>query len=60
MPFNALGCVPVFEALKNNIKIFAVRENVTVLNITCDKLFQNSGIIVLDTYFDVLEQIKNL
>ena len=60
MPFNSLGCIPVFEALNNNITVFAVKENFTVLNITCDNLFKNSGIIVLDTYIDVLEQVKNL
>ena len=60
MPYNCLGSVPVFESLKNGIKVFAVRENTTVLNITCDNLFKNSGIIVLDTYEEVLEQVKNL
>lgn len=60
MPYNCLGSVPVFESLANNIPVFAVRENSTVLNITCDNLFKNSGIIVLETYKNALEQVKLL
>ena len=60
MPYNSLGSIPVFEALKNNIPVFAVKENRTLLNITCDNLLKNSGIIVLDTYKDVLEQVTLL
>jgi len=60
MPYNSLGSVPVFEALKNGIKVFAIRENDTILNISCDNLFKNSGIIVLDTYEEALEQVKKI
>lgn len=60
MPHNSLGSIPVFEALKNGITIFSVKENSTVLNVTSDNLFKNSGIIVLDTYEQVLEQVKLL
>lgn len=58
MPYNSLGCIPVFESLKNNIPIFAIKENSTVLNVTSDTLLKNSGIIVLDTYKEALSQVK--
>lgn len=38
MPCNSLGSIPVFEALKRNIKVYAVNENTTALNITRDKI----------------------
>lgn len=59
MPYDALGCVPVFEALKRNIPVFAVKENVTALNITPDKI--NSSIIVVPNYsacFDFIMKIN--
>ena len=34
MPHNALGSTPVFEALKRNIKIYAIKENSTLLDVT--------------------------
>ena len=58
MPYDCLGSIPVMEALKNNIKVFAVKENTTVLNITKDILSSNSGIILVNTYDEVLELIK--
>lgn len=59
MPFNSLGSVPVFECLKNNIKIFAIKENCTLLNVTNEKLFNKCGIKILSTYNECLEQLKN-
>lgn len=38
MPGNSLGSIPVFECLKRNIKVYAVKENVTALNITKEKI----------------------
>lgn len=60
VPYNCLGSIPVFEALKNNIKVFAVKENKTVLNITNENLFKESGIISVNTYDEALEQVKTL
>lgn len=54
MPYNALGGVPVFEALKRNIKVFAVKENKTVLDVTKEKLYLND-IILIDSYEKCLE-----
>lgn len=55
MPFDSLGSIPVIEALKNNIKVFAVKENSTTLNITKQKLFPNSQIVEVDKYTDILK-----
>lgn len=60
MPFNSLGSIPVFEALKHKIKVFAVRENITVLDVTKDSFFKESGIILVNTYEECLEQVKSL
>lgn len=59
MPANALGAIPVFEALKRNIKIFAIKENVTLLNVTNESINATCGINIIDTYDNCLEQIKN-
>lgn len=57
MPYNSLGSAPVFEALKRNIPVFAVKENSTELNITPDKI--SSKIKVVDTYADLLNSINS-
>lgn len=57
MPYDALGSVPVFEALKRNISAFAVKENVTALNITPDKI--NSSVIEVPDYNVCLNYIIN-
>ncbi len=57
MPHNALGSTPVFESIKRNIKVFAVKENSSVLNITKENL-KLDNIIEVETYNDCLEQIK--
>lgn len=60
MPYDSLGSIPVFEALKRGIKIFAVKENETILNVNSDILSLKSGIINMDTYQECLEFIKKL
>lgn len=57
MPYNSLGSIPVFEALKQNIQVFAVKENQTELDVTKNKLFKNSNIIEIPTYKDTLNKI---
>lgn len=59
MPYNALGSIPVFEAAKRGIKIFAVKENSSVLNVTKD-LLNLENIIEVETYKECLELIKKL
>ena len=55
MPHNALGYIPVFEALKRNIPVYAVKENNSLLNITNDSINGNCGIIY--TYEEFLESL---
>lgn len=57
MPYNSLGSIPVYEALKRKIKIFAVLENKTELDITKEKLFMDSNIQIAETYEEILEFI---
>ncbi len=57
MPYNSLGAVPVFEALKRNITVFAVKENTTSLNVVPEKI--SSKIRVVDSYEQCLEIIEN-
>ncbi|MCR5265588.1 MAG: DUF3326 domain-containing protein [Cyanobacteria bacterium RUI128] len=55
MPYNCMGSVPVFEALKRNIKVYAVRENKTVLGIT--KQYINENIAEVDSYQKLFETL---
>lgn len=57
MPYNSLGSTPVFEAIKRNIPIYAVKENSTVLNVTNDNLHKSDKIITLNSYEECLELI---
>lgn len=57
MPYNSLGSVPVFEAIKRNIPIYAVKENCTVLNVTKDKIAKTENIIEITSYDEALEKI---
>jgi len=53
-PYNSLGGVPVFEALKRGIKVYAIKENKTVLDVTKEKLFLDD-IIEVESYEKCLE-----
>ena len=55
VPHNALGGIPVLEAQKRGIKIFAVEENKTVLNVTQENFQIKCDII--NTYEELLELI---
>ena len=58
MPFNALGSVPVFECIKRGIKVFAVKENVSVLNVSPEKI--SNKIIEVPDYKTCFNYIKDL
>jgi len=60
MPYNSLGSAPVFEAVKRGIKVFAVKENQTALDVTADKLGIKDKIIEIDTYEECLELVKDM
>lgn len=57
MPYDALGSIPVFEAVKRNIKVFAVKENSSALNITAEKI--SSSIIKMPDYKTCLDFVVN-
>ena len=59
MPYNALGSIPVFEALKRGIKVFAVKENQTVLNVDKTTLSLDN-VVEVETYEKCLELVKTL
>ena len=56
MPYDALGSIPVFEAYKRNIPIYAIKENKTVLNITPDKMDFN--INIFENYKELFEYLN--
>lgn len=58
MPYNSLGSPCVFEAIKRDIKIFAVKENHTVLNVTKD-LLNLEKIIEVETYAQCLSMLNS-
>jgi hypothetical protein len=60
MPYNALGSTPVFEAVKRGIKVFAVKENCTVLNITARALGLEGKINRADDYGGALLAVSQL
>lgn len=50
MPYDSLGCVPVFEALKKNIPVYVIKENTTALNVTNKLLHKSDNIREFETY----------
>lgn len=58
MPYNAFGSTPVFEAVKRGIKVFAVRENESVLDVTNQSLLLNDNVIEIKSYQECLELIS--
>ncbi len=59
MPYNSLGSSIVSDALERNIKVFAVKQNKTILNITKDILKKND-IIEIETYEKCYLKLKEL
>ncbi|MBO6087120.1 DUF3326 domain-containing protein [bacterium] len=55
MPYDSPGSTPVFEALKRGKKVFAIKENSTVLNVSPEKI--SPDIIICETYEDCLQLI---
>ena len=55
VPHDSLGGIPVLEAHKRGIRIYAIKENSTVLEITPEKLGIKCDII--ETYEELLELI---
>lgn len=64
VPHDALGGIPILECVERGIKVFAVKENRTILNVKRELFLQKSdimrNIILMDSYRDCLEFIENL
>jgi hypothetical protein len=56
MPQNALGSTPVFESIKRQIPIYAIKENTTEIDVTKEKL-NLTDVIEIETYEKALEII---
>ena len=55
VPYNSIGGVPVLEASKKGIKVFAVRENQTVLDVTPMNFLNTCDIInTYDAFMEIL------
>ncbi len=59
MPFNSLGASIVIDAIKKGIKVFAIKENKTVLNVTKD-IIKKNDIITIESYEKCYEKLKDL
>ena len=59
MPYDALGSIPVIEAVKMGIKVFAVKENCTILDVNSVNLGLND-VSVVENYQTCLEFIKSM
>lgn len=53
LPYNSIGCIPALEFSKLNKKIYAIKENNTLLNITTNNFPIKCDII--NTYEELLE-----
>ena len=60
VPYNSLGSPAILAAVQRNIKIYAIKENSTALNVTADKLGLSDKICILKTYTECLNLIKQL
>ena len=58
MPYNSLGSTPVFEAVKRGIKVYAVKENTTAMDVTNENFFKTDKIKVVDKYQECFDLIK--
>lgn len=58
IPSTSLGSPAVFDALENNIPVYAVKENKTILNVTKDIFLKKDGIIETDTYEELYKILR--
>lgn len=54
-PYNSIGSIPVMEAKQKNIKIYAVKENSTILNVTPDNF--NVKCEIISTYQELIDKL---
>ena len=55
LPYNSLGCIPVLEAKRLAVPIFAVKENTTILDITAKNL--GIEVVEVESYKEALSII---
>lgn len=60
MPYNSLGSSIVFDALKNDVAVFAVKENKTVLDIDKFAINYQNRIREFKDYDECLKAIRNM
>ena len=53
MPYNSIGGIPVMESVKRNIKVYVIKENKTILDVTPVN-FLNTCVII-NTYSELTE-----
>lgn len=58
LPYNCLGASIVFDAIKNNVTVCAIKENSTILNIDKSVLNIQNDIIEFKDYNECLEFLK--
>ena len=59
MPYNCLGSSIVFDAIKNNVTVYTIKENSTILNIDKSLLKLQNSIIEFKSYSECLKYLKN-
>ncbi len=59
MPYNALGSSIVLDALEKNIRVFAIKENKSILNISKD-IIKKNDIMELQTYEECINKLKDI
>ena len=58
VPYNSIGGIPVLEAAKRGIKIFAIKENHTILNVTPENFLNTCDII--NTYDELYYKLMEI
>lgn len=58
VPYNSIGGIPVLEATKRGIKIFAIKENHTILNVTPENFLNTCDII--NTYDELYYKLMEI
>lgn len=55
VPYNSIGGIPVMEAVKRDINVYAIKENSTVLDVNSENF--SSKCVTIDTYNELMEII---
>ncbi len=58
MPYNALGSSIVIDAINSGIKVYGVKENKSILNIT-KEVIKYDDIIIVNTYRECIKILKD-